>query len=63
MRNAIGYESHFIAVLRMNVSKDQSRYKQGSANRADFHIYGSVFNADHRGAVRFSEKLSYTGLR
>ena len=25
--------------LKMNVNKDQSRYKQGSANWTDFHTY------------------------
>lgn len=32
-------------------------HKQGSANRADFHIYGSVFHADHRGAHLFFIKI------
>ena len=40
--------------LRVNVSKDQSRYKQGSVDLADFHIYCSVFHADSRGVVCFS---------
>ena len=39
--------------LRVNVSKDQSRYKQESADLADSHIYCSVFHADSRGAIRF----------
>ena len=30
--------------------------KQGSANRADFHTYCSVFHADSRGAIYFSKK-------
>ena len=52
---------HFVAIhssngmiLRVNVSKDQSRYKQGSVDLADFHIFCSVFHADSHGAIRFS---------
>ena len=43
-----------IFLLRVNVSKDQSLYKQGSANQVDFHIYCSVFHADHHSVVCFS---------
>ena len=43
--------------LRVNISKDQSRYKQGSTNRTDFHIYCSVFHADSHGAIRFSKMV------
>ena len=39
-------------------------YKQGSANRTDFHIYCSVFHVDDHGVVCFSlKKISYAGLR
>ena len=43
-----------LAELRVNVSKDQSRYKQGSVDLADFHRGCSVFHADSHGAIRFS---------
>ena len=32
--------------LRVNVTKDQSLYKQGSVDLAGFHICCSVFHAD-----------------
>ena len=50
-------------VLRVNVRIIQSGAEQGSVDLADFHIYCSVFHADSRGAIRFSYKLSYAGLR
>ena len=42
--------------LRVNVSIIQSDAEQGSLDLADFHIFCSVFHADHRGAIRFSQK-------
>ena len=55
----MGLASSFILVywffvLRVNVSKDQSRLDQGSVDLADFHRVCSVFHADSRGAIRFS---------
>ena len=41
-------------ITRVNVSKDQSRCFQGSVDLADFHIYCSVFHADHHGVICFS---------
>ena len=49
--------------LRVNVSKDQSRYKQGSVDLADFHTYCSVFHANSRGDNRFSKFDYCSGLR
>ena len=36
-------------------TKDRSRLDQGSVDLADFHIYYSIFHADHRGAISFSK--------
>ena len=41
----------------------QSDAEQGSVDLADFHIYSTVFHVDSHGAIRFSYKLSYAGLR
>ena len=49
--------------LRVNASIIQSDAEQGSVDLADFHIYSTVFHADSHGAIRFSYKLSYAGLR
>ena len=54
---------NLLFTLRVNVSKDQSSADQGSVDLADFHIYSTVFHADSHGAIRFSYKLSYAGLR
>ena len=39
-------------------------YKQGSANRADSHIYFSFFHTDHHGATHFSKMtINYCTFR
>ena len=49
--------------LRVNVSIIQSDAEQGFVDLADFHIYGTVFHADSRGAICFSQIYYCSGLR
>ena len=44
----------FAQLLRVNVSIIQSDAEQGSIDLANFHMYSTVFHADHRGVVYFS---------
>ena len=45
------------SLLRVNVSIIQSDAEQGSVDLADFHIYCSVFYANHHGPISFSRGL------
>ena len=44
--------------LRVDVRTIQSGAEQGFVDLVDFHIYSTIFHADSRGAIRFSQNAS-----